>query len=60
MPSDEIRLYATDMLRSCIEYETKTRMALTEATDYSFDQHPRCVPKRLALQVIKFVSWHSI
>jgi len=32
VPSDEIRLYATDMKRSYTEYGTKTRIETTEAT----------------------------
>ena len=37
MPSDEIRLYANDMHRSCTEYGTRTRIETTEATGiYSF------------------------
>ena len=36
-PSNEIRLYANDMQRSCTEYETRTRIETTEATGiYSF------------------------
>ena len=37
MPSDQIRLYATDMQRSYTEYGTKNRIEHTEATGiYSF------------------------
>jgi len=37
VPSDEIRLYATDMQRSYAEYGTKTSIEPTEATGiYSF------------------------
>ena len=37
MPSDEIRLYATDMQRSYTEYGTKIRIEHTEANGiYSF------------------------
>jgi len=37
VPSDEIRLYSTDMQRSYTEYGTNTRIQATEATGiYSF------------------------
>jgi len=37
VPSDEIRLYATDMQRGYTEYGTKSRVEHTEATGiYSF------------------------
>ena len=60
MPSDEIRLYATDKQRGYTEYGTKSRIEHTEATFYLFF----CVytlyvknmsSKLLALQVIKYV-----
>jgi len=41
--SDEIRLYEIDMLRSCIELRSKTRIAPTEATGvYPFDLYLKC------------------
>ena len=57
--SDEIRLYANDILRIYAEYGTETRIELTEGTViYSLvfiPYAPNMSSKHLALQVIKYV-----
>ena len=59
MQSDEIRLYANDMQRSCAEYGKETRTEPTEGTSiYSlvFILYVlNMSSKLLALQLIKYV-----